>query len=635
MTKTSVLMTEIQRQQKYLDKLPSDFNWPLFNTKVALESMRQSAYQTTAAAAREIVDNSIEAGASEIHVVIRESKAKSGHVLVDAIAFYDNGSGMLKDMARYALTWGAGTHYDDPRFLGRFGFGLPNASINQTRLVEVFTRTADDAPIIKAWLDLDEIEDNGIQSIPEPGPAGLPDWIKSYLDRNKLEFNHGTVVVWQKPDRLTYRRPARLKEHLVDDFGSVYRYLLLGARQIRLVVQGVDVEPVDPLFLQQDARYYETPLADQEAPKGGGSRQVAEWFIPVRVVLDPETGERKVEKVDSISDIDVDDANLRAYGTINVRMARFPIGFATDEGVSKDDPAFKRLQIRKTRRGVSFVRANREIETVDVFPKSARDPDQGLGEWPLLQTYAYHWGMEVKFGPELDQVFGITNDKQGVRPAEDLWRIFAKEGIDDAARRENNWQAAARKMLRNVQPPAPDPDQPSLAEKAAQDADIATSDRPEVPDHRKAAAEEHLQQTAAEKVKATGRPLSEVIDAIQKAATKRRYKVEFYESADGPFYEPVWVGEMIVVRVNTMHPFYSVLYRDLLQLHGGARAQAAIDVMLIALARAELTAGNADMAEWYNTQRRRRWSPYLEDALTSLVRRLDSALGQEAEEATA
>lgn len=94
---------------------------------------------------------------------------------------------------------------------------------------------------------------------------------------------------------------------------------------------------------------------------------------------------------------------------------------------------------------MSFVRAKREIETVDVFPKSLRDQSKGLGDWPLLQSYAYHWGVEVRFEPALDEVFGITNDKQTVRPIEDLWRLFASKdvGIDAQLGKE---QAHQRKM---------------------------------------------------------------------------------------------------------------------------------------------------------------------------------------------
>ena len=61
-----------------------------------------------------MVDNSIEAGATKIHVVF-ETK-KQGRQVVTAVAFIDNGSGMLPAMARYALSWGGGTHFDEPNF---------------------------------------------------------------------------------------------------------------------------------------------------------------------------------------------------------------------------------------------------------------------------------------------------------------------------------------------------------------------------------------------------------------------------------------------------------------------------------------------------------------------------------------
>ena len=51
------LLTEVERQEKYLAKLPDDFPFPLFNAAQALESQRRSGYRNTAAAAREIVDN--------------------------------------------------------------------------------------------------------------------------------------------------------------------------------------------------------------------------------------------------------------------------------------------------------------------------------------------------------------------------------------------------------------------------------------------------------------------------------------------------------------------------------------------------------------------------------------------------
>src|SRR5262249_50543204 len=128
--------SEVHRQKVYLDKLPQQYNFPLFNARRALESQRSSGYRNTAAACREIVDNSIESGADRVHIVFDWDQA-GGRKCVSAIAVIDDGPGMLPNMARYALSWGGGTHYDDTSFIGKFGFGLPNASINQTRLTEV------------------------------------------------------------------------------------------------------------------------------------------------------------------------------------------------------------------------------------------------------------------------------------------------------------------------------------------------------------------------------------------------------------------------------------------------------------------------------------------------------------------
>ena len=54
------------------------------------------------------MDNSIEAGSSKVDIVFRQAKSKSGRNLVDAVAFIDDGPGMLPDMIRYALCWVVG-----------------------------------------------------------------------------------------------------------------------------------------------------------------------------------------------------------------------------------------------------------------------------------------------------------------------------------------------------------------------------------------------------------------------------------------------------------------------------------------------------------------------------------------------
>ena len=612
MASENATLTEIERQQKYLSLLPNDFQFGLFDYSVALESQRKSGYKTTAAAAREIVDNAIEAGAKNVDVIFGTSKSRSGQRLVNAVAFIDDGSGMLPEMIRYALCWGGGTHHrEDSAHIGKFGFGLPNSSINQTRLVKVYSRISPEQPIWMSSLDIDQFVDAGVASVPASVEANLPDFVTSHLARVGRTFDHGTVVLWEKPDRLTYKRTARLKEHLVDDFAVVYRYYLLNPdTPLDLMVEGVKVEPIDPLFLQRGARYYEAPSADVESPQGGGARKVNEWFIPVKYSEDDETGERRLRRVASESEIAKEDPETLAMGTVHVILARLPIGFANEDRDEKKNKtaAYRRLQIRKTRRGMSFVRANREVDTVDVFPKSPQDEAQGMGTWPLLQSFAYHWGFEAKFNPSLDEVFGITNDKQGVRPVEDLWRIFAEEDIDDAARRENRWQNTERDKLNkqklSEKIDLQDPDIARPAEASMRDAAVASSSQPVIPDHLRESARERLDSEIRGRVEVSGESIKEARRGVERSLENRPYRIEYFDSIHGPFYEPEWVGGTVTVtvRINRSHPFHEVLYHDLLELPGGARAKEAVDVLLLTLGRSELTVGDPEMSEWYRAQ---------------------------------
>lgn len=630
------LLSELQRQQKYLAQLPPNYSFPLFNAKRALESQRSSGYRNTAAASREIIDNAIEAGADRVDVIF-DIERESGRRLVKAIAFIDNGSGMLPLMARYALSWGGGTHFEESEFIGRFGFGLPNASINQTRRVEVYTRTASNQRFTKAWLDVNDFPNYGNQSISDPVPSSLPDFVQRYLEKSNFVLDHGTVVVWRDPDRLTYKSAANLKEHLVDDFGITYRYLLWNPTEatwgkartpLKLTVESVRVDPVDPLFLLPGARYYPKDVQDNKTV----AHLIKEVFIPVKYFTDPLTKERHLTALQSVEELDPHDENLITYGSIQVRVARIPVGFAEEKRGRKQSEkteANYRFDIRKTHRGMSFVRARREIQTIDAFPRSARDQASGLGYWPLLQSYAYYWGAEVRFEPSLDEVFGITNDKQSVRPIEDFWRILADKDIDAILRRENQWQYEQRER----KPPAPrSKDRPSPAEQAAQTADATEGARPRVPTNKLEEAKRQLDFEAQFLAEKTNKSIEEAREALEKEARNWQYLVDFFDSEDGPFYKPEWVGDRLVVRVNQKHPFFNVLYKSLLKLPGGSQAKEAVDLLLITLGRAELIA-DEELTLWYETQRKRNWSPFLDSTLKILDQRLRRTEEASAEEA--
>ena len=640
--KSDRLLTEIERQHKYLAALPSDFSFPLFNTKNALESQRSSAYRDTAAAAREIVDNAIEAAGDRVHVVFETyQKEGKGRRLVKSIAFIDNGAGMsnfvdetkgeVRHMARFALTWGGGTHSDDPQFIGRFGFGLPNASINQGRRTEVYSRTGTSIPFTKAVLDIDKFANSyGMQSIPPIEMVDrLPVFIEDYLKRVGWLFETGTVIVWTNLDRLTYKTPSKLKEHLLDDFGVTYRYLLekdpeeplfgqvSSTMAFELVVDGKHVLPVDPLFLEPGCQFV-TGYDDLRA------EEIEDITLKVALIDDVKTDETRLVKVENPYQIEVyrEHKILRTKGAMRIRVARLPVGFAQGESKHKGTIQYRRFMIRKPRRGMSFVRANREIQTIDVFPKSESDVASGLGNWPMLQTYAYHWGIEVRFTPELDEVFGITNDKQGVRPIQDFWRILANEGFDELLRRENNWQQKQRKKQNNSPASLPkgNDEASTPAEEAAENADPSLDGSEFTPPNsRMDEARANLEKAALELAQQQNIPLEEARQQLQAITTKKKYTIQYFENEYAPAWEPRWIGLQVAVYLNTAHPFYSEIYSKLLSENTKAAYQvkSAIDIVLIALSRAELKS-QGDMMEWYKVQREQRWSQYIKIALNSL-----------------
>src|SRR5207248_2679161 len=63
-----------------------------------------------------------------------------------------------------------------------------------------------------------------------------------------------TVVVWAKLDRIDLIQRAKLRDRLVTDIGVIYRNVLV---QVPMTVDGIKVQPCDPLFLTEGFRGYD------------------------------------------------------------------------------------------------------------------------------------------------------------------------------------------------------------------------------------------------------------------------------------------------------------------------------------------------------------------------------------------
>jgi len=108
----------------------------------ALLAMRNAPY-TTESALAELIDNSIQAGAGYISVIISEGlkEDKNGAIKkrLDNIAVFDNGDGMDSELIQNCLAVGFSRNRLDPEGLGKFGYGMLIGSLSQSFRVEVYS----------------------------------------------------------------------------------------------------------------------------------------------------------------------------------------------------------------------------------------------------------------------------------------------------------------------------------------------------------------------------------------------------------------------------------------------------------------------------------------------------------------
>lgn len=151
--------------------------------------MRDVGYDLPTSIA-DLVDNSIEAGATEVWIDFYYNGEDS------YIRIADNGCGMSSQEIDEALRYGSKRNYGRSD-LGKFGLGLKTASLSHCRKLTVASRRRHETdPSIIVW-DLDHVSSTdkweAIKlSVEEANPI-LNEW---------LQKTQGTIVLWEKLDRI-------------------------------------------------------------------------------------------------------------------------------------------------------------------------------------------------------------------------------------------------------------------------------------------------------------------------------------------------------------------------------------------------------------------------------------------------
>ena len=359
--------------------------YELLPTALAMTAMRDSGYRNTAYAIAELIDNAIQAGASSVELLCHEREyyvTQRTRRNIHSIAVLDNGSGMDAQVLSAALQFGNGQYLDDRSGIGRFGMGLPSSSISQCRNLQVWTWQDGPDNAIYSYIDLAKVDD-GIQTdVPTPVQHAIPSmWRKA----GKAYAETGTLVVWSELDRCLWKTGntiIRNCEHLV---GRIYRrFILSGRSAIRMACfvnepriqysEDKFAEANDPLYLSAPtstpAPYCDTPMFRED-----GDHWEIEMAIEYQGVPHLVTTRFSVAKEDARNTPNAGNTQYGRHAKRNV--------------------------------GISLMRAERELE-LDVSLINQYDPRE---RW---------WGVEIEFPPSLDEIFGVTNNKQAARHFTDV-----------------------------------------------------------------------------------------------------------------------------------------------------------------------------------------------------------------------
>lgn len=230
----------------------ADFDVVEPRASAMVESLRAFGYDLTTALA-DLADNSLFHCSRNISAHFHWAGENS------AIALADDGSGMDEPTLINAMRLGSRNPREkrDPSDFGRFGLGLKTASFSQCRRVTVFTKQRGGECLTRCW-DLDHIAETDKWEL-----LKTPSDLATRLAGKLASLKQGTVVIWEKLDRLTADVAVendadedaflRRAEQVGDHFAAVFHRLMTGRNAVVFSLNGKKIPIWDPFLSDEPA----------------------------------------------------------------------------------------------------------------------------------------------------------------------------------------------------------------------------------------------------------------------------------------------------------------------------------------------------------------------------------------------
>lgn len=484
------------------------------------ESLRYNDYDAENGLG-EIVDNSVEAGAAHISVMVKVEKVrrpdkKKATNQITEITVIDDGYGMSRNTLHRCLALGESIreHRTGKRGIGRFGVGMTLGSISLARRIEVYSKTHADEEFLYTFIDLDDIQQGNLIKIPNPTVQAPPDSVGDLLKKSS-----GTIVILKKCDRIEGN------VDFANYLGRTYRKFI--ERGLEITLNGTRVYLHDPLYMASPT------IFDAQRLKEEGTIE------PKATSL----GEFRIHR-------EIPGTNGKTADVI-IRMSLLPEEWRHTKGAGGSKEADKR-KINKNE-GVSILRADREVLYATVpFITGKR------GEARSLDIDRW-WGCEISFPPELDQDFQVRYIKRGAEPTSDL-REQIRQAIEGTVR-------TARKIVQEYWDANKSEESKRFGDfgKAEDTMAKAAAVLPKSRKGKELTESEDEKQVDALASAALGNERDNAEKKEQKKAEirKKPYSIEPVSYPKTILFDTVHLLNNIIIKLNVNHPFYKNILQPL------------------------------------------------------------------------
>lgn len=216
-----------------------------------LEQLKHSDYKNSIYAFAEIIDNCIDAEATEVEIL---THSKNGEVT--DIFFIDNGNGMSKEILQKCVVFSESNNPPGSKKTGFFGMGLPNSSLSQCSNFSVKTKINNEW-----WENNVDIKDMIAKNSLNVRPITNSD--NKFIDKitnQSLIHDPCTIVHWSDLDTIDNVRANTLKDRSERLIGRIHRYGIRNGLSIRFLnYSDNNVKPdIDHLFVENDPLYQTT-----------------------------------------------------------------------------------------------------------------------------------------------------------------------------------------------------------------------------------------------------------------------------------------------------------------------------------------------------------------------------------------